>query len=303
MLLRKILLTHRWKLGITYLLFTLEMGGGLLRPLMLGIAVNDLVKGSWLGLLYLSLVHLAWLVTGTLRQRYDTRTYSAIYTSLVTQFLARRYGQRDVSRLSAHSTLAREFVDFLEYDLVYVLEALYNIAGSLVLLAFYDTRLVGICLAVMLPVLSVSKIYGRRMRRLNRMKNDELEKQVSVIASGNWMSIQKHYDRLRRWQIRISDQEAWNFGIMELLVMLLIGVSLWATRGSLGHTILAGDLIGMYAYLMKFASGLDTIPYMVQRLASLQDISRRIEGYGGDSESAPVPAIGRNAEPWQKETA
>ena len=40
----------------------------------------------------------------------------------------------EVSKLSAHSTLAREFVDFLEHDLVYVIEAVYNILGSLVLL-------------------------------------------------------------------------------------------------------------------------------------------------------------------------
>jgi hypothetical protein len=56
---------------------------------------------------------------------FDTRTYTAIYTSLVTRFLSRRYLKNDVSKLSAHSNLAREFVDFLEHDLVYVIEAAY----------------------------------------------------------------------------------------------------------------------------------------------------------------------------------
>jgi hypothetical protein len=41
--------------------------------------------------------------------------------------------------------------------------------------------------------------------------------------------------------------------------------------------ILAGNLIGIYTYLLKFVSGLDTIPYTVQRLTSLNDITRRIE--------------------------
>jgi len=38
-----------------------------------------------------------------------------------------------------------------------------------------------------------------------------------------------------------------------------------------------GDLIGIYNYILKFVSGLDTIPYTVQRVTSLTDITRRIE--------------------------
>jgi hypothetical protein len=38
-----------------------------------------------------------------------------------------------------------------------------------------------------------------------------------------------------------------------------------------------GSLIGIYSYIQRFVSGLDTIPYTVQRLSSLNDITRRIE--------------------------
>jgi hypothetical protein len=77
--------------------------------------------------------------------------------------------------------------------------------------------------------------------------------------------------------VRISDQEAWNFGIMELMVMIVIGISLLVTNAVSAAPILAGNLIGIYTYLLKFVSGLDTIPYTVQRLTSLNDITRRIE--------------------------
>lgn len=276
-ILRKLIQKHRAQLVITYCLFSLEMLGSLLRPFFLGEAVNDLVKGSYRGLLLLSGVHLVWIVIGTLRHRYDTRTYSAIYTSLVTKFLSRRIDQSDVSRLSAHSTLAREFVDFLEFDLVYVIEALYNLFGSLVLLYFYDRSVVLLCMMILVPVMVISYIYGRRMKKLNRAKNDELEMQVDIIASGNRHFICEHFNNLRHWQIRISDQEAWNFGVMEFMVMIVIGVSLLATQAGTGHTLLAGNIIGIYTYILKFVSGLDTIPYTVQRLTSLNDITRRIE--------------------------
>jgi ABC transporter transmembrane region len=126
-ILKRLILKHKYQLGLTYFLFTLEMAGLLMRPFFLGMAVNDLLKGSYNGLILLCVVHVAWLVVGTIRHMYDTRTYSTIYTALVTKLLARRYAQKEVSKLSAHSNLAKEFVDFLETDLVYVLEAGYNL--------------------------------------------------------------------------------------------------------------------------------------------------------------------------------
>ena len=276
-ILKQIMMQHRYRLVLTYILFSLEMLGNLLRPFFLGLAVNDLIRGSYRGLIILSAVHFGWLIIGTIRHRLDTRTYTAIYTSLVTRFLARRYNKSDVSKLSAHSTLAREFVDFLEFDLVYVIEAIYSLVGSLLLLFYYDTSVVMVCLAILLPVIALSWLYGKKMKRLNKMKNDELEKQVDIISTGNTHIIKQHYDNLRKWNIRISDQEAWNFGLMEILVMVVIGLSLLLTEKTTGAGIEAGSLIGIYSYIQRFVSGLDTIPYTVQRLSSLNDITRRIE--------------------------
>lgn len=275
--LKQIMLQHRYRLVLTYILFSLEMLENLLRPFFLGLAVDDLIKGSYRGLILLSAVHFGWLIIGTIRHRLDTRTYSVIYTSLVTKFLARRYNKSDVSKLSAHSTLAREFVDFLEFDLAYVVEAFYSIIGSLLLLFFYDTSVVLVCLGILLPVTGLSYLYGKKMRNLNKQKNDELEKQVDIISTGNNHLIRQHYDNLRKWQIRISDQEAWNFGIMEIMVMVVIGLALLITNKTAGAEIEAGSLIGIYSYIQRFVSGLDTIPYTVQRLSSLNDITRRIE--------------------------
>ena len=276
-ILKSLMNKHRSQLVLTYILFSLEMLGGLLRPLFLGIAINDLLKGSYQGLILLTAVHFITLIIGTLRHMYDTRTYSAIYVSLVTKFLSRRTYKADVSKLSAHSTLAREFIDFLEFDLVYVIEAVYNLLGSLILMFFYDASVVTLCLIVLIPVIGISYGYGKRMKRLNKLKNDELEQQVDVIGSFDKKAVQTHYNNLRRWQVKISNQEAWNFGFMEFLVMIVLGVSLLLTYKTSGTAILAGNVVGIFFYVSNFAKGLETIPYMVQRLTSLTDITRRIE--------------------------
>ena len=120
-------------------------------------------------------------------------------------------------------------------------------------------------------------LYGKKMMRLKKHKNDELEKQVDIISTGNNTSIHHHYNSLRKWQVRISDKEAWNFGFMEIMVLLVIAVSLIVSKNLHSTTIMAGTLFGMYSYILKFASGLDTIPYTMERLSSLSDITRRIE--------------------------
>jgi len=290
--LSKLVRRHKIRLGITYLLFSLEMTGALLRPFFLGMAINDLMQGSYRGLIILSAVHFAWLIIGTLRHRYDTRTYSSIYTSLVTKFLSRKIKSSEVSKLSAHSTLAREFVDFLEFDLVYIIEAFYNIVGSMILLFFYQSSVVLLCLAILLPVMAISYLYGKKMKRLTRLKNDELEQQVNIISSGDNKAIHRHFNNLRKWQIKISDQEAWNFGIIEMMVMVVIALSLLITHQVSGTTVLAGNIIGIYNYILKFVSGLDTIPYTVQRMAALNDITQRIELQADEQIDHPaIPSI------------
>jgi ABC-type multidrug transport system fused ATPase/permease subunit len=274
--LQQIFLKHKYQLLLANLLFGLEMLGLLLRPYFLGEAVNDLIQHSYRGLLWLAGAQLLWLSVGTVRHMYDTRTYSAIYTSLVTGML-RRVREAAVSRMSAHSSLAREFVDFLEYDTNYVIEALYNLVGSLILLFFYEKRVVLLCGVMLIPVLFMSYVYGRRMKWLNKLKNDELERQVDVIGTRDPATIRTHYEGLRSWQVRISDQEAWNFGAMELLVLVVITASLLIAVRDGSTTIMAGDIIAMYSYILNFVSGLDTIPYAVQRVASLRDIMQRVE--------------------------
>lgn len=274
--LRRVFAQHKSRLVLTYTLFGLEMLGTLLRPLFLGRAVDGLLDGHYLGLGQLIAVHAVYLLVGTVRHLYDTRTFTAIYTDFVTRLLDREIGREDVSRLSAHSQLARQFIDFLEFDANYVVEAAYNIVGSLILLIFYDRTVVVICLLILVPVSRLSYLYGKRTAELAHGANDELERQVDIIASSDRTQIHDHYRNLRRWQVRLSDQEAWNFGAMELLALVVITVSLLATTDISSENLQAGSIIGIYQYIQKFTSGLDTIPYTIQRIGALRDLTRRM---------------------------
>ncbi|MBL0171248.1 MAG: hypothetical protein IPP90_11045 [Gemmatimonadaceae bacterium] len=273
---RRVLREYRWSLAFTYALFGLEMLGSLARPYFLGAAVDGLLGGQFLGLLQLVAAHLVWLVVGVARHAYDTRTFASVYTTFITRLLDRSASGVDVSRRSAYSSLSRDIIEFLQYDLVYVIEAAYNVFGSLIILAFYDRLVVGICLAALLPVGAFSLLYGKRTATLNAHKHDELERQVDIITSEDPVRIREHYDHLRHWQVKLSNQEAWNFGANELVVILVLAASLYVSTVLGGAVHQAGALIALYNYVLRFTTGLDTIPYTIQRVAALRDILRRV---------------------------
>ena len=75
-ILRTLMMKHKYQLIITYLLFSLEMLGGLLRFYFFGEAINDIVKVSYREVVVLAVVHLSYLLIGTFRHMYDTRTYT-----------------------------------------------------------------------------------------------------------------------------------------------------------------------------------------------------------------------------------
>ena len=52
-----------------------------------------------------------------------------------------------------------------------------------------------------------------------------MEQQGEVISNGSAKQLKEHYYNLRRWQIKISDQEAFNLGFMEFLVIIVLGAS------------------------------------------------------------------------------
>ena len=273
---RRVLREYRWALSLTYALFALEMLGVLARPYFLGAAMDGLLAGRFVELIQLVGVHLVWMAIGVFRHAYDTRTFSSVYTTFITRLLDRSSSGVDLSKRSAYSALSREIIEFLQYDLIYVIEAVYNVLGSIIILSFYDRTVVAICLAALVPVSAFSLLYGKRAARLNAHRHDELERQVDVIITDDPLLIRAHYDRLRHWQVKLSNQEAWNFGANELVVILVLAGSLY-TSTVLGGTVhQAGALIALYNYVLRFTTGLDTIPYTIQRLAALRDILRRV---------------------------
>ena len=279
--LRALFLSNRGRMLGTYALFNLENLLRLAQPLVLGWAINGLLKGSYVGLLLFVAQHLLHLLISSARQMYDTRAFTAIYTDLATRLvLDQRERQVEVSRLAARSSLSRGYVEFFEHYVPMVIRAAYSVIGALLMLGYYDWTLIPFCLALLVPALLLNNAYGRKTLELSGRLHDEFENEIDVIARGREGDIRRHYDSVARWRIRLSDAEAINFSLMELFVLgVMVAALVHFCAGSDG-TPPAGDIFAVFRYVLMFIMGLDTVPRLVQQISRLRDVGLRLRGPG-----------------------
>ena len=265
------------RLGIlaTYTLFAIENLLRLAQPFALGWAINDLLNEQMLGVGMLIVQHVLHLLVGLVRQVYDTRMFSAIYSALATQMIvSQRASGVDVSRVTAHASLSREFVEFFEHSIPMLMKVGFSVAGSVIMLAWYDWMIVAYCLALLIPAALLSHHYSKWTRRLSRGLHDELEKEVDVIHAQNEIDIRNHFDEVARWRIKLSNAEAINFGLMECFILGAIVAVLF--RACHLSTVQAGDIFAVFRYLMLLLMGLDGLPRLIQQVSRLRDVSSRL---------------------------
>jgi hypothetical protein len=270
------LFRDNWRrVTLTYALFNVENLLNLAQPSVLGLAINGLLRAEYGGLALLVGQHLAHLFVCTARRMYDTRAFTAIYTDTATRLVCR---QRDaaigVSTVAARSALSRELVAFFEHDLKNVFGAVYSVIGALVMLVLYDRLLVVFCLLTLGPLMVLGRRLARQSLTLNTSLNDQLEREVEIIEHGRESVVRDHYQALARWQVRLSDLDAWNYFRMEFFILALIVAAL--ARYCARPQVEAGDIYAVFSYVLMFACGLDCAPAVTQQLARLHDISQRM---------------------------
>ncbi len=273
--LKVIFAANRARLLVTYILFNVENLLRLAQPLVLGWAINDLLHDSSFGLLLFVAQHLTHLFISSLRQMYDTRVYTRMYSDLATNLVVEQRGREvGVSRVAAHSTLSREFVEFFENHVPLIIRSLYSIVGALLMLACYDRLLVPICLGLLVPAIVLNRMYSRKTFELSRQLHDELEHEVDVIEPGQHAAVRRHYEAISGWRVKLSDCEALNFGTMELFVLGVMVVALLRSCESITAT--PGDIFAVFRYVLMLIMGLDAVPKLVQHLSRLRDVSQRL---------------------------
>jgi ABC-type multidrug transport system fused ATPase/permease subunit len=260
----------------TYGLTLLENSFELLYPLAIGFAIDRLLKGDYSSIIPFLCVWVAHAIAAITRHVYDTQTFTNIYTNLATTLVLEQ-SKRGIAtaQIAARSALSREFVDFFEQNIPQIIASLFGFIGALTMLFLYDVQIGLYCLALPIPLIAIAQRYAQKSQKLNRNLNSQLEREVTVLTQSNLESVRSHYLLLAKWRISLSNAEAVNYAMMELLTILLAATVLIRTTWI--PNIQAGEIYAVISYLWNFLNSLDNIPTLVQQVSRLQDIGQRMQ--------------------------
>ncbi len=273
--LKTLVIRFKWRILLTNLLVFLESILGVLIPLFIGLAINDLLDGSLRGVIYLIVLSLSSVVVGSIRRVYDTRTYSSIYQIVAPEMVANEQ-QKDssVSKVIARTSLLDEIVEFLEWSVPAVVGAGVYLIAVLVIIASLNLNVFFASLALLLLTLIVYATTGKLNFKLNERYNDELEHEVNVLESRDHSLIRNYYRTLMQWNIKLADLGTFNYLIVMLgTTALLVYTPIAVIKGGVEYY---GLVFSAVLYVFEFIAALIELPDHIQQVIRLNEISSRL---------------------------
>ena len=264
------------KLFCTLSLVALENALLLAYPLFAGFAVDSILRGDASSALFYAAVVMAFWVVGAARRALDTRTFTRIYADLaVPVILNQRLQNHSTSKAAARVVLARDFVDFFEKHVPVIATALVSIVGAAAMFLVIEPRVGLACFAALLLCIILLPRFARRNEQLHERLNNRLEKEIGLVEKVGAQTLRRHYQLLSRLRIWLSDREAVAYLFLGALAALLFIVAI--SQLALSPAVKAGHVYAVMTYLWTFASSLDEAPGMVDQLARLKDIGKRVD--------------------------
>lgn len=273
---------YRLRLAFTYGVTLLENVFEVLYPFTLGIAINGLIAGEgWQAVMPFAAIWFAHIVTATFRQMYDTRLFARIYAHVASNFIVRqRRGGTSTSEVAARSAMAREAIDFFEWEIPASVTAIIGLFGGIIMLFFYDTLSGAAMATVMVPIFLLYFLYGRKSLQLTEKLNNRQEREVLAIEDAGRKRVSMHFKALAKWRVFLSDAQAKTWGLADVFLFAAIMFILFRLTSDPG--VRAGDVFAGLAYALNVSTALDEAPIVVEQFSRLVDIRRRVDQGGSE---------------------
>ena len=259
--------------------YSLTIGGYVaaqIYPLITGFAINGVLQKNYIAILWLCACHFVMVGLEVSAKMMDTRVFTRIHTTFASDAVADAHRRGlPPSLIAGRATLLREYVTFLERDVPAALLSIISLGVAIATLFWLDPAIGTVCLLLLIPSTLVNGRLARKSQSLNEGLNDRLEKEVGLLQTDAPKRVRRHFQALAMWRIKLSDLEAKSYGFLELFVIALFGVALW--RVALQDVVEAGTIYAIFAYIWRFVTSMDQVPQIVQQVAKLADINRRLK--------------------------
>jgi ABC-type multidrug transport system fused ATPase/permease subunit len=268
---------HKVEISLTYLLNIIENLSYMLLPAAAGLLVDGFIAKRFDGLWFFVAAYIFWYGTAMVRRVYDTKVFTKVYNIISIKTILHHHEQKiESSTINARIELLKQLVSFFEVDMPFLLSNLIQMFGAFFILFFYDPKVMVVCLIVILPSFAINYFFGKKMQNVATNVNDQYEKQIDMIQSkADETTLMSYFSSVRVLNIRRSNLEAWNFGVLEIFVLVMIVASMYmiCQNPLLKH----GDIVAIYGYITRFAYSFDFIPHMTAKLSVIKDIEERLK--------------------------
>ncbi len=260
------------RFALTLTLVVLEAAGWILFPLVIGRAIDSVLADSTRGLYEFAILGIVTMGIAVLRRLVDSRAYARIYVTLGKEMAESAAGTSTSTR-TARLGMLKEIVEFFENSLPELINAGIGLAGTVVILAALNVPVFLGCLVVAVATVVLYALTGGLTMRYNQGLNDEHERQVDAVDSGDPARLAKHLRAMMRWNIRLSDLEAANFGINWVFMIALL---VFAVSAATTETTEYGAVFAIVMYVFRFVESMLMLPFFYQQWLRLREISGRL---------------------------
>jgi ABC-type multidrug transport system fused ATPase/permease subunit len=273
--LKTLVVRFKWSILLTILLVFLESILGVLIPLFIGLAINDLLEQSFRGVIYLIALGVSTVAVGSIRRYHDTRAYSRMFQIMAPEMVEREQKKdSSVSKIIARTSLLDEIVQFLEWSVPAVVGAAVYLIATLVIIAGLNLRVFFASLLVLLLTFVVYVTTGKINLKLNENYNDELENEVNALESRDHSFIKNYYRTLMHWNIKLADLGTFNYLIVTVgTTVLLVYTPIAVIKGGVDYY---GLVFSAVLYVFEFIAALIALPDHIQQVIRLREISDRL---------------------------
>jgi ABC-type multidrug transport system fused ATPase/permease subunit len=213
---------------------------------------------------------------GALRRAFDQKIYLTMFSHIAVQVAetAKERGQ-NVSRMVARAELSREFINFFQYRFPEIIEQSIAIGGAVIALYFFDWRISVSCLFIVLPLILITKLYSRKVMKLQSDLHDSKEEAFDIFATEDIDAIRGHYQRIAHNEKRIAYWGALNFAVIRVCLLAIFLIVLYISIDLDDFT--TGSIYSIVAYLWTFVTSTEYLPELLESSTSIRDISRRLD--------------------------
>ena len=260
------------RFALTLSLVVLEAAGWILFPLVIGRAIDSVLADSARGLYELAILGTVTMGIAVVRRFVDSRAYAGIYATLGEEMMEAAEGTGTSTR-TARLGMLKEVVGFFENSLPELIINVLGLVGVMLVVATLSLPVFVGCLAAAIATVTLYALTGRLTIRYNEGLNDEHERQVDAVHSSDPRRLGEHLRAMMRWNIRLSDLEAANFGINWVFMIALL---VFAVNAAVTETPEYGAVFALVMYVFQFMESVMLLPLFYQQWLRLREISGRL---------------------------